>query len=54
MDSVAIFFQTTLQVDAILTDRNKMTEEERKYFLERMEARRQVQKKAMEEKVQNS
>jgi len=40
MDSVAIFFQTTLQVDAILTDRNKMTEEERKHFLERMEARR--------------
>jgi pimeloyl-ACP methyl ester carboxylesterase len=40
MDSVSIFFQTTLQVDAILTSQNTMSEEDRKVFIKKMEDRR--------------
>jgi hypothetical protein len=48
MDSVSIFFQNTLQVDAILTENNKMSETERQEFLAKMEQRRASQKKALE------
>jgi hypothetical protein len=49
MDSVTIFFQNTLQVDAILTDQNTMSQEERKEFVKRMEERRAEQRKVVEE-----
>lgn len=48
-NSAVIFFNQTLQVDALLTEANKMSEEEREVFKHQMNARRERLKKQAEE-----
>lgn len=47
-DSAAIFFHNTLQVDALLTEQTQMTEEQKQKWKQKMEERRNQDKKQPE------